>query len=279
MSLMSDTRHTEAPRTMVKRFSAILLSATIACTAVPPAQADAYNAHPRLVVVIIIDQFRADYLERYRADFKDQGFRLFLDHGAWFPNCYYDYANLKTAPGHSAIATGAYTNGNGISANQWWDLSRDKKHPVSSVEDERYTIVSAPAAAAPTAPVPAAANTQNSTAGGPPTSASASGTEAATAKAAPAPKAPASTQPAPSVPPAGSDQASPKPRPANRVLRRAISSLPLSATNCVLPQTASRVFTGSPLRIALPSSPPGTRPTARSGSTRRPGALSPRLIT
>jgi hypothetical protein len=210
MSLMSDTRHTEAPRTMVKRFSAILLSATIACTAVPPAQADAYNAHPRLVVVIIIDQFRADYLERYRADFKDQGFRLFLDHGAWFPNCYYDYANLKTAPGHSAIATGAYTNGNGISANQWWDLSRDKKHPVSSVEDERYTIVSAPAAAAPTAPVPAAANTQNSTAGGPPTSASASGTEAATAKAAPAPKAPASTQPAPSVPPAGSDQASPK---------------------------------------------------------------------
>jgi predicted AlkP superfamily pyrophosphatase or phosphodiesterase len=126
---------------MLKRFAAFLLSTTIACTAVPCAYADAYNAHPRLVVVIVIDQFRADYLERYRADFKDKGFRLFLDHGAWFPDCYYDYANLKTAPGHSVIATGAYTDGNGINANQWWDLARDKNHPVSSVEDARYLIV------------------------------------------------------------------------------------------------------------------------------------------
>jgi hypothetical protein len=141
---------------MLKRFASILLSATLTLCAVPPAWADAYDAHPRLVVIIVIDQFRADYLERYRADFKDQGFRLFLDHGAWFPDCYYDYANLKTSPGHSVIATGAYSDGNGISANQWWDLVRSTKHPVTSVEDQRYTIVSAPAAA-PSASSPASA--------------------------------------------------------------------------------------------------------------------------
>ena len=45
-----------------------------------------------------------------------------------------------TAPGHSTIGTGAYTDGHGISLNQWWDLDRSTTHPVSSVEDERYQI-------------------------------------------------------------------------------------------------------------------------------------------
>ncbi len=42
----------------------------------------AYNAHPKLIVVVVIDQFRGDYLERYRDQFGDGGFRLLLDHGA-----------------------------------------------------------------------------------------------------------------------------------------------------------------------------------------------------
>ena len=46
--------------------------------------ASAYDAHPKLVVVIVIDQFRGDYLERYRDQFGDAGFRLLLDHGAYF---------------------------------------------------------------------------------------------------------------------------------------------------------------------------------------------------
>ncbi len=62
-----------------------------------PAFASAYNAHPKLIVVIVIDQFRGDYLERYRDQFGDGGFRLFLDHGAYFPDCNYNYANTRTA--------------------------------------------------------------------------------------------------------------------------------------------------------------------------------------
>jgi predicted AlkP superfamily pyrophosphatase or phosphodiesterase len=178
---------------MLKRFAAILLSATIPVTAVPMAHADAYDAHPKLVVVIVIDQFRADYLERYRADFKDKGFRLFLDHGAWFPDCYYDYANLKTAPGHSVISTGAYTNGNGISANDWWDLSRNKKQPISSVEDERYAIVSAPpASAAPESAAQGAATTPTAPSAATPTAPAS--TPPASAPATPAPAAPAAAQ-------------------------------------------------------------------------------------
>ncbi len=107
--------------------------------------ASAYDAHPKLVIILVIDQFREDYLERYRSDFKGDGFNLFLDHGAYFPDCYFDYGNLVTAAGHSTIATGAYTDGHGIAANQWWDLSRNTERPISSVEDPRYSIVGLPA--------------------------------------------------------------------------------------------------------------------------------------
>src|SRR6184192_4103282 len=87
----------------------------------------AYNARPRLIVVIVIDQFRADYLERYRDQFGDGGFRLFLDHGAYFTDCNYDYANTRTAPGHATLFSGSYTSGHGIIANEWWDPAKKKR--------------------------------------------------------------------------------------------------------------------------------------------------------
>src|SRR6267154_2204203 len=103
------------------------------------ALASAYNAHPRLVVVIVIDQFRGDYLERYRDQFGEGGFRMFLDHGAYFSDCNYDYANTRTAPGHATLLTGSYTSGHGIIANDWWDPL--KKRRVTSVEDDSTKLV------------------------------------------------------------------------------------------------------------------------------------------
>jgi hypothetical protein len=112
---------------------ALLLSTAL------PAGASAYNGHPKLVLVIVIDQFRADYLERYREQFGEGGFRLFLDRGAYFTNCNFDYADTSTAPGHATLFTGAYSNGHGIAANQWWDPR--KKHAVTSVEDDDTRLV------------------------------------------------------------------------------------------------------------------------------------------
>src|ERR1700693_3561407 len=107
---------------------------TLILTSLPAGFASAYNAHPKLVVVIVIDQFRGDYLERYRHQFGEGGFRLFLDHGANFTDCNYDYANTRTAPGHATLFTGAYSNGHGIMANEWWEPK--KKKMVTSVEDD-----------------------------------------------------------------------------------------------------------------------------------------------
>jgi len=126
----------------MRRFVAGLLCLLFPLSVAPPARADAYHAKPKLVIILVLDQFRGDYLERYRDDFKTAGgFNLFLKRGAYFTGCYYDYANTMTAPGHSTIGTGAYTDGHGIALNQWWDLKRSTTHPVSSVEDERYAIV------------------------------------------------------------------------------------------------------------------------------------------
>ncbi len=111
--------------------------------------AQVYAGRPKLIVIVVIDQFRGDYLNRDRALFKGEGFRLFMDQGAWFTDCYYDYANTKTAPGHSTIGTGAYTDGHGIESNEWWDASRSDVHKVTSVEDERYQLVDLPASLIP----------------------------------------------------------------------------------------------------------------------------------
>lgn len=135
--------------TMIQRFFAILLFASLAAAPIQRAQASAYDAHPKLVVVLVIDQFRGDYLERYQADFKGRGFRLFLDKGAYFTDCYYDYANTKTAPGHATLGTGAYTDGHSIGGNEWWDTTRQQDRPISSVEDNRYTLVGLPEGAPP----------------------------------------------------------------------------------------------------------------------------------
>jgi hypothetical protein len=125
------------------RALSLALVIALLLTTTPALQASAYNAHPKLIVVIVIDQFRGDYLERYRDQFPDGGFRLLLDHGANFTDCNYDYANTRTAPGHATLFTGAYSNGHGIAANEWWDPQ--KKQMVTSVEDDDTKLVGLPA--------------------------------------------------------------------------------------------------------------------------------------
>jgi predicted AlkP superfamily pyrophosphatase or phosphodiesterase len=111
--------------------------------------AQVYNGRPKLIVIVVIDQFRGDYLNREQAEFGKRGFNLFMKDGAWFKNCYYNYANTKTAPGHATLGTGAYTDGHGIETNEWWDASRSFDVPVSAVQDERYQLVDLPASSIP----------------------------------------------------------------------------------------------------------------------------------
>ena len=133
-----------SPTSTCTRFFCVCLSAVLLLSLSPSSFASAYNGRPKLVVVIVFDQFRGDYLERYHDEFGDGGFRMLLDHGAYFSNCNYDYANTRTAPGHSTLFTGAYSNGHGIASNEWWDQKKHKM--VTSVEDESTKLVGVAAA-------------------------------------------------------------------------------------------------------------------------------------
>src|SRR6476660_1352201 len=125
-----------AMRSFLRAAVAILLI----CFALPgPGYGSAYNARPKLVVIIVIDQFRGDYLERYRDQWGEGGFRLLLERGADFTDCNYAYANTRTAPGHATLLTGAYTNGHGIMANEWWDPQ--KKAKVAAADDDATKLV------------------------------------------------------------------------------------------------------------------------------------------
>jgi hypothetical protein len=82
-------------------------------------------ARPRLVVVIVVDQMRADYVTRFRGEWHG-GLRRLVDRGAWFRNAAYPYSGTETCPGHATISTGVFPAAHGIISNTWWDRATEK---------------------------------------------------------------------------------------------------------------------------------------------------------
>lgn len=103
---------------------------------------------PKLVVVISIDQFRADYLRRL-ADLylpaeqggKVGGFRYLMTAGSDFLDARYQHFPLYTGPGHAVILSGSHPYKNGIVGNDWWDRAR--KQVVYCVDDPAQKTVGA----------------------------------------------------------------------------------------------------------------------------------------
>jgi arylsulfatase A-like enzyme len=76
---------------------------------------------PSLVVVISVDQMRADYLDRFRPYFGKDGFNRFLERGAVFTQAHHRHSYVETAPGHASIGTGLDPRHHGILSNRWFD--------------------------------------------------------------------------------------------------------------------------------------------------------------
>jgi predicted AlkP superfamily pyrophosphatase or phosphodiesterase len=83
-------------------------------------------SEPKLVLMIVVDQFRYDFLERFGDLFGAGGFRRLMNEGAFFTNANYDYVPTFTAPGHAAIFTGSVPAQNGIVGNVWYDRQAGK---------------------------------------------------------------------------------------------------------------------------------------------------------
>ncbi len=87
---------------------------------------------PKLVVAIVVDQFRYDYLTRFRASYHG-GLDMLLTKGAVFTNGYYRQTPTVTSVGHSIFLSGAMPSVSGIVGNTWYD--RDEGRVVTSVCD------------------------------------------------------------------------------------------------------------------------------------------------
>jgi predicted AlkP superfamily pyrophosphatase or phosphodiesterase len=95
-------------------------------------------AKPRLVLLIAVDQFRYDYLERFGDIFAENGIRRLLREGASWTDANYDHVPTETAPGHATMLTGAWPSETGIIANDWFDRAKGRK--VNNVEDEDPSV-------------------------------------------------------------------------------------------------------------------------------------------
>jgi predicted AlkP superfamily pyrophosphatase or phosphodiesterase len=93
---------------------------------------------PRLVVVIAVDQMRADYLDRFAANYEGGLRRLRVD-GAVFTDGHQGHALTQTAAGHATIATGVYPSRHGLVANEFWD--RTSQQAVGAVADSTTALV------------------------------------------------------------------------------------------------------------------------------------------
>jgi hypothetical protein len=100
------------------------------------------SGKPRLVVLVVFDQMRGDYLVKWRDLFGPGGFRRLQDEGAWFANCHYPYASTLTSPGHASLVTGTSPYKHGIVANDWYD--RRLGAMVTSVVSPKHRPVPMP---------------------------------------------------------------------------------------------------------------------------------------
>ena len=94
---------------------------------------------PKLVVGIVVDQMRYDYIYRFWNDFSEDGFKKLINEGHFFRNCQFGYVPTYTGPGHASIFTGTTPSVHGIVANDWYD-KESGKHIYCAGDGDMHTI-------------------------------------------------------------------------------------------------------------------------------------------
>jgi len=90
---------------------------------------------PKLVVGIVVDQMRYDYLTRFWEKFSENGFKKLVNNGFNCEQTHFNYMPTYTAPGHASIYTGTTPTNHGIIANNWYDKTNKAKTYCTSDEN------------------------------------------------------------------------------------------------------------------------------------------------
>ena len=100
-----------------------------------------FEGKPKLVVGIIVDQMRQDYIHRYWDRLGDDGLKMLVSEGYEFKNAHYNYVPTYTGPGHASVYTGTTPSRHGIIANSWY--SRSLGRQMYCAEDSTVQSVGA----------------------------------------------------------------------------------------------------------------------------------------
>jgi predicted AlkP superfamily pyrophosphatase or phosphodiesterase len=92
------------------------------------------STKPKLVVLFVVDQMRADYIDKFRFQWTG-GLKRLITEGAWFRNAAFPYAITTTCAGHATISTGALPATHGMISNEWWD--RELRKEITCTDDSR----------------------------------------------------------------------------------------------------------------------------------------------
>jgi len=125
------------PRFAVALF--VVLALVLSASPSPLAAPAAARHAPKLVVILVVDQMRADYVEKF-GDHWTGGLRRLMDEGAWFREAAFPYMSTVTCVGHSSIVTGALPRSHGIINNELWN--REAGKGANCVADPDTTLVS-----------------------------------------------------------------------------------------------------------------------------------------
>jgi hypothetical protein len=109
----------------------LLINISVMSQTTPPA--------PKLVVGVVVDQMRWDFLYRYSARYTNDGFKRLLREGFSCENTYIPYLPTYTAPGHTCVYTGSVPSLHGIMGNTWY--SRAKKRNIYCTEDDSVRTI------------------------------------------------------------------------------------------------------------------------------------------
>lgn len=94
---------------------------------------------PKLVVGVIVDQMRYDYITRFYGQFGDDGFKRLIEEGFNCKNNHFNYAPTTTGPGHTSVYTGTTPATHGVIANNWYDKTTGED--VYCAGDDSYESV------------------------------------------------------------------------------------------------------------------------------------------
>jgi predicted AlkP superfamily pyrophosphatase or phosphodiesterase len=127
--------------------SVVLLVGATRFAAAGPISFKAFQEKPKLVLVLVFDQFRADYLTRFHSRFlparqkdgKVGGFGYLMAEGAYYPQAEFSALQNMTCPGHAAILSGASPYQTRISTNLWFDQKLGRV--LYCVEDAQYPVI------------------------------------------------------------------------------------------------------------------------------------------